>query len=162
MNERDFISKLMLVNIYCAAFNEVERVVAAYVNCKKMKELDAGWNAKDAASRLGMEVEYLEKVSEMFVILAILDDSSLEEQIAEFDELYNEFVRSSTKKLDADPAIYKRMFLAMHALVDVGDYGDITPADYQTLQNAYKDSHAVHHNHFSGINCSTFLLVSEK
>ena len=34
--------------------------------------------------------------------------------------------------------------------VNVGDYTDIAASDYTTLQNAYADGSAVHHDHFSG------------
>ena len=77
------------------------------------------------------------------------------EQADEFSDMYAEYLDNTVKKKSddlgaPDRTLYMRMFITMYIMSDVGDYTDIAASDYTTLQNAYDDGSAVHHDHFSG------------
>ena len=165
LNRDVFISKLLPLNIYYEASKNVNWFMfTAYANDFSDNESQAAGqhDAGRIAECLQVELEEVEVAQKLFALAKIdTEELSFVEQIEEFEAQYNDYVRSACKAAFGEP-ITRRMFITMHAMSeDAGDYNDISPQDYQVLQNAYDDIYTVHHDHFSGMYYFYALLYVE-
>ena len=163
LNEKDFISKLLLVNIYYEAYTQLDRTLQyeSIDGCEP--DLECGWDPIRAAKRLDLELDVMEAVQSLFAKV-VEPSGNFAEQADEFSDMYDEYLDNTVKKKSddlgaPDRTLYMRMFITMYIMSDVGDYTDIAASDYTTLQNAYDDGSAVHHDHFSGMYLFSKSLV---
>ena len=163
INEIDFIKKLLSINIYYEAYKELERYLLYHDIDTEEPDLECGWNVSSAAAHLDIELDVAEAMKKLFEIVEVDSEAAFSDQHEELKNRDADFLDNMIKKKSdnletPDEGIYMRMFITMHVMAELGDYSDISPADYEIMQNAYNDSYAVNHDHFSGV---YFTFVSE-